>query len=143
MKTLRYFFAALLFALAGALLASPARAGTLHAVLLIASPKPGPTDPRLAAYEVPMKRVLRFNSYIFQGSDTATIGQNTRAELVIGQGHELVVETGENPLALRIRWAAGGLNTGITVRPGVPVVLGGSSTGKNNGEVYAVILMLR
>jgi hypothetical protein len=143
MKTLRYLCAALLLAIAGSLLAAPARAATLHAVLLIASPKPGPTDPRLAAYEVPMKRVLRFNSYIFQGSDTAEIGQNSRAELVIGQGHELIVETGENPLALRIRWAAGGLNTGITVRPGVPVVLGGSSTGKNNGEVYAVILMLK
>ena len=44
-----------------------------------------------------------------------------------------------------MRWSAGGrtlMNTGLSLRPGVPAVLGGPSTG-NKGEVYAVILIGR
>ncbi len=138
----------LLFCAFGALLATlpAARAANLHAVLITASNDSGPTDPRLANYEVTLRRVLRFKSYTYQGSDLARTDKNRSSELVIGQGHELQVETGDEPLSVRIRWTSGGrilMNTGLTLRAGVPAVLGGPRTGKTEGEVYAVILVAR
>lgn len=144
MKTHRPLLAALALLFGLLALASPTQAGTLQAVLLTASPERGPTDPRLSTYEATLKRVLRFNSFTFQGSDAVSLDPNGRAEMIIGQGHELVVETGENPLAVRIRWTEGGrvmMNTGLTLRRGIPAVLGGPSTGRAAGEVYAVILV--
>jgi hypothetical protein len=44
-----------------------------------------------------------------------------------------------------VRWQAGGrslMNTRLVLRPGVPAVLGGPSTGSGD-EVYAVILIGR
>lgn len=145
MNMLRHVCLALALALA-AIAATPAQAASFRAVLITASPERGPTDPRLATYEVTLKRVLRFNSYTYQGSDDVALEANGKANLMIGQGHELVVETGGNPLALRIRWTEGGralMNTGITLRPGIPAVLGGPATGNAPGEVYAVILLAR
>ncbi len=138
----------LLVALLGsaALAAVPARAATLRAVLITASTEPGETDPRLATYEVTLKRVFRFQSYTYQGSDTAELQPGRPAELLIGQGHEMTVEPGDNPLALRIRWTDAGralMTTGVTLRPGVPALLGGPRTGNAPGEVYAVILVAR
>lgn len=145
MNMLRHLCLALLLGLAAAA-ATPAHAASFRAVLITASTERGPTDPRLASYEVTLKRVLRFNSYTYQGSDEVTLEANAKTSLMIGQGHELFVETGGNPLALRIRWTEGGrtlMNTGITLRPGVPAVLGGPATGNAPGEVYAVILLAR
>lgn len=140
---LRLACLALLFA---GVVAVPARAADLRAVLITASTQPGPTDNRLATYEATLKRVLRFNSYTFQGSDSAGLPAKGTASLMIGQGHELAVETSENPFALRVRWTAGGrtlMNTGLNLRPGVAAVLGGPATGERPGEVYAVILVAR
>lgn len=126
--------------------ATPARAATLRAVLITASTEPGDTDPRLATYEVTLKRVFRFQSYTYQGSDSVELASGRGAELLIGQGHELTVEPGDNPLTLRIRWTEGGralMTTGVTLRPGVPALLGGPRTGNAPGEVYAVILVAR
>ncbi|MDP1579349.1 MAG: hypothetical protein Q8M02_03665 [Candidatus Didemnitutus sp.] len=123
-----------------------ARAANLHAVLITASNESGPTDPRLANYEVTLRRVLRFKSYTYQGSDSTRTEKQRSSELIIGQGHELQVETGDDPLSLRIRWSSGSrtlMNTGLTLRAGVPAVLGGPRTGKAEGEVYAVILVAR
>ncbi len=137
----------LLALLAGGLGGAPAaHAATLRAVLITASTEPGDTDPRLATYEVTLKRVFRFQSYTYQGSDSVELVSGRAAELLIGQGHELTVEPGENPLALRIRWTEGGralMTTGVTLRPGVPALLGGPRTGNAPGEVYAVILVAR
>ncbi|MBA3850324.1 MAG: hypothetical protein C0502_10085 [Opitutus sp.] len=144
MKTLRFLFAAL--ALGLALAGTTAHATELQAVLITASPEPGPTDPRLARYEVTLKRVLRFNSYTYQGSDSSALAASERANLMIGQGHELFIETGSSPLTLRVRWTEGGrtlMSTGLTLRNGVPAVLGGPATGNHPGEVYAVILLAR
>lgn len=146
MKTLRFLFTALVLGLAIAGSAADAQATTLQAVLLTASPEKGPTDPRLATWELTLKRVLRFNSYTYQGSDSAPIAANAQQSLMIGQGHELFVEAGSSPFSVRIRWAEGGrtlMNTGITLRPGIPAVLGGPRTGNAAGEVYAVILVAR
>ena len=145
MKPLRLLSA--LFALGLALAAGiSARATELQAVLITASTEPGPTDPRLARYELTLKRVLRFNSYTYQGSDSAALTPKESTSLMIGQGHELFVEPSEKPLTLIVRWTEGGrtlMNTGLTLRLGIPAVLGGPATGNRPGEVYTVILVAR
>lgn len=146
MKLLRYLLAALALGWASTVLATSAAAATLRAVLVVASPEKGASDPRLAAYEGTLKRVLRFNSFVFQGSDSAEVAPNGKAALIIGQGHDLVVESGDNPLAIRIRWTEAGqlmMNTGLTLRAGTPAILGGPATGRHPGEVYAVILVMQ
>lgn len=152
MKTLRLFCALLLaiIATSRALHAAPSGATTLQAILVTASnDRDARRDPRLATYEATLRRVLRFESFTFQGSDTAKLRAGGSAELVIGQGHELAVQSGgESPYSFRIRWAdnVGGrtiMNTGVTLQPGVPLALGGAPTGRKPGEVYAVILIAR
>ncbi|MDP2138778.1 MAG: hypothetical protein Q8J74_13090 [Candidatus Didemnitutus sp.] len=144
MKTIRLVLTLFLLSL-GFSLAAPAHAADLHAVLITASNESGATDPRLANYEVTLRRVLRFKSYTYQGSDSGRIGAGQQT-LMIGQGHQLEIEGGAHTLSIRIRWTEGGrtlMNTGLTLRAGVPAVLGGPSTGRAEGEVYAVILVAR
>jgi hypothetical protein len=144
MKTIRSILTLLVLG-AGLGFAAEARATTVNAILITAGNNGGSTDPRLAPYEATLRRVLRFNHYSFQGSDATRVSEGSRATLIIGQGHELTVEGGANPYSIRIQWTQGGhslMNTGLTLRPGVPAVLGGPATGDNN-EVYAVILIAR
>ena len=145
MNTLRILFTLLVLGAAAGFAAPSAEATTVNAILLTAGNNGGSTDPRLAPYEATLRRVLRFNQYTFQGSDATRVSPGSRATLMIGQGHELTVEGGSNPLSIRIHWSESGrmlMNTGLTLRPGVPAVLGGPSTGRD-GEVYAVILIAR
>lgn len=142
MKTLRILLALICLAGIGA---AAAHATTVNAILITAGNNGGATDPRLAPYESTLRRVLRFNAYTFQGSDATRVSDGSRATLLIGQGHELEVEGGSNPYAIRIRWNDGDrtlMNTGLTLRPGVPAIIGGPRTGRSD-EVYAVILVAR
>lgn len=120
----------------------------LHAFLITASQeRGGKSDPRLADYEPTLRRLMRFESFEYQGSDRGEIGPHETVTLLVGQGHELTLEAGENPRQLRVRWSANIgektlINTGITFRrPGVPAVLGGPPTGRVPGEVYAVFIV--
>ncbi len=145
MKTLRTLCTLLLLAAGLGLSAASAHATVVDAILITAGNNGGSTDPRLAPYEATLRRVLRFNAYTFQGSDATRVSDGSRATLLIGQGHELAVEGGANPYSIRIRWTAGDrtlMSTGLTLRPGVPAVLGGPRTG-NGDEVFAVILIAR
>lgn len=152
MNTARLLCTLLLVALATSFTARAEAApqAKLQAILITASnERGGQSDRRLAAYESTLRRVLRFESFAFQGSDTATIRTGAAVDLVIGQGHELAVQaSGDNAYSLRIRWAdkVGGrtlMNTGVTLQPGMPFVIGGLPTGRQAGEVYAVILVAR
>lgn len=148
MKTiLRHFL--LLAALAGFTLAARAEdRASLQGILISASNEPGQTDRRLAPYEPTLRRILRFESYRFLGDDSATLNVPASGGLSLGDGHELAIATESNDgksVHVKVRWTAGGrtlMNTGLVLRPGVPAVLGGPSTG-NKGEVYAVILIGR
>jgi len=51
----------------------PAATSTIEAVLVVASKAPGKPDPRLAAYEATLRRVLRFESFQFLGRARATL----------------------------------------------------------------------
>lgn len=119
----------------------------LHVFLITASnERSGKSDPRLAQYEPTLRRIMRFESFEYQGSDRGELGPGESATLMVGQGHELSIEAGKNPYQLRVRWAANVgertlMNTGVTLRPGVPAVLGGPPTGRTPGEVYAVFIV--
>lgn len=144
MKTI-FRFAFFLAAFAG-LLAS-AGAASLEGILISASNEPGQTDRRLSAYEPTLKRILRFESYQYVGGDRASLEVPATGNLSLGDGHELEVTTEPSDgkaVHVKVRWTAGGrtlMNTGLVLRPGVPAVLGGPSTGK--GGTYAVILIGR
>lgn len=152
MKTHRLSFTLLLllgFLAAPSLRALAAERVQLHAFLITASnERTGRSDPRLARYEPTLRRLLRFESFEYQGSDRGDIAAHGSTTLMVGQGHELTIEAGDNPYHLRVRWAANIgertlMNTGVTLRPGVPAVLGGPPTGRSPGEVYAVFIVAR
>lgn len=147
MKTIRL---TLLFAvLSGLTLAARAAdRASLQAILISASNEPGQTDRRLAPYEPTLRKILRFESYRHLGDDSTSLDIPAQGSLSLGNGHELEVATEKTDgrsIHVKVRWTAGGrtlMNTGLVLRPGVPAVLGGPSTG-NKGEVYAVILVGR
>lgn len=147
MKTIRL---TLLFAVLCGLVLSVRAAGhtTIQGILISASNEPGGSDRRLAEYEPTLRKILRFASYRHLGSDRASLDIPASSNLSVGDGHELEVATessDSNSIHVKVRWTAGGrtlMNTGLVLRPGVPAVLGGPSTG-NKGEVYAVILIGR
>ena len=138
----------LLLGLVAGLLAVPrAQAASLEGILIAASNEPGKTDRRLAEYEPTLRRILRFESYQYVGGGRTSLAVPGSGSLAIGDGHDLEIETEHadgKTLQLKVRWTGNGrtlMNTGLTLRPGVPAVLGGPAT--RGGEVYAVILIAR
>ncbi len=146
MKTIRLIL--LLASLAGLCAVARADSASIRGILISASNESGQTDRRLAQFEPTLRRILRFESYRFLGDDSTSLEVPAQGSLSIGDGHELEVSTEKSDgksIHVKVRWSAGGrtlMNTGLVLRPGVPAVLGGPSTG-NKGEVYAVILVGR
>ena len=130
------------------LIARAAESAGIQGILITASNERGESDRRLAPYEPTLRRILRFESYRFVGEDSASLSVPSKGGLSLGQGHKLEIETERSDgaaLHVKVRWISGGrtlMNTGLVLRPGVPAVLGGPSTG-NKSEVYAVILIGR
>ncbi|MDQ5978672.1 MAG: hypothetical protein QG602_1646 [Verrucomicrobiota bacterium] len=140
---------ALLLAACSALLGTArAERAAIEGILIAASNEAGSTDRRLAPYEATLRRILRFETFRHLGSDRVSLDVPATGNLDVGNGHQLAVETESSDgksVHVKVRWTAGGrtlMNTGLVLRPGVPAVLGGPSTG-NKGEVYAVILVGR
>jgi hypothetical protein len=137
----------LLAAFAGLFASAHAANASLEGILITASNEAGQTDRRLAPYEPTLRRILRFESYQYVGSDRAQLDVPASGSLSLGDGHELEITTEQSDgrsVHVKVRWTAGGrtlMNTGLVLRAGVPAVLGGPSTGK--GGVYAVILVGR
>ncbi|HVT71525.1 MAG TPA: hypothetical protein VHD61_00185 [Lacunisphaera sp.] len=150
MKTTR--FALSLFCLATfAFLRAPLHAAEredITGILISASNQRGESDRRLASYEPTLRRILRFESYRFLGEGDVSLAVPARGNIALGDGHRLEIETERSDgraIHLRVSWEARGrtlMNTSLILRPGVPAVLGGPSTGKP-GEVFAVILVGR
>ncbi len=147
MKTLRLTF--LLAVLGGlALAVHAAERASFQGILISASNEPGQTDRRLEQYEPTLRKILRFESYRHLGDDSTSLDIPAQGSLSLGAGHSLEIATESSDgkaIHVKVRWITGGrtlMNTGLVLRPGVPAVLGGPSTG-NRGEVYAVILVGR
>lgn len=146
MKTLLRLF--LLLAVTGLFATARAESASVQGILITASNESGRTDGRLAQYEPTLRRILRFESFHFVGEDAANLDVPSSGSLSLGAGHDLEVTAERSDgkaIHVKVRWNANGrtlMNTGLVLRPGVPAVLGGPSTGKQ-GEVYAVILVGR
>ena len=142
MKLLKILALAALVAVAPAI----AAAADVRAILVLASNQKGASDPRLAAYEPTLRRILRFESYKLAGEGSAGIAAPGKAAVTLGGGHTLELEAEKSDgkgVRLKVNWLTGGrslMKTGLVLRPGVPAVLGGPESGKG-GEVWAVILV--
>lgn len=120
--------------------------GNVRALLVLASNEKGASDGRLAAYEPTLRRILRFESYTLVGEGSAALSGAGKTSVKLGRGHVVELEP-DRPdgkgVRLKVNWLDGGrslMNTGLVLRPGVPAVLGGPSSGKGS-EVWAVILV--
>lgn len=133
--------------LAAASISGAAEQTTLRAILVTASNEKGSSDQRLAAYEPTLRRILRFESYRFVGEGTVSLAVPGKGPLSLGAGHRLDFEaesTSNSGIRVKLAWSEGRrvlMQTGLTLRPGVPAVLGGPR--KDDGEVYAVIMIGR
>ena len=129
-----------------ALHAANAAQAHVRALLVLASNQRGESDPRLAPFEPNLRRILRFESYRLAGEGQATVAAPGSANVAMGRGHTLSIDADKSDgrgLHLRVNWQADGhslMNTGLSLRPGTPAVLGGPSSGKE-GEVWAVIVI--
>jgi hypothetical protein len=149
MKLAAFLFAAVClfasFPARGLAQAAPATKTSIEAVLVVASKSPGKADPRLAAYDATLRRVLRFESFQYLGRDRAALAIPGEGSLNLGGGQRLELKTTPAPdqrLRVQVSWFEGPralMNTGLVLRPGVPAVLGGPARAE--GEVYAVILI--
>ena len=146
MKTIRLLLPLLIFC---GLLTSvhAADQASVQAILITASNDPGRTDPRLARYEPTLRRILRFESYRFVGQGSANLASPGSGTINLGNGQQLDITAEDSSRGLRLRfvWKQGRrtlMETGLSLNPGVPAVLGGPGTG-NGDEVYAVILIGR
>jgi hypothetical protein len=142
-----FFAAALLFAAFPARAAAPiapAAKTTIEAVLVVAAKTPGKSDPRLAAYDATLRRVLRFESFQYIGRASIALATPGSGSLNLGAGQRLELKTepaADQLIRVQVGWFAGPrahMNTRLDLRPGVPAILGGAARAE--GEVYAVIL---
>jgi hypothetical protein len=127
--------------------AQAADRASIRGILVSASNAKGQSDGRLSAYEPTLRRILRFESYRYLGEGSASLSVPAQGSLSLGQGHRLEIETesvSDKSVRVKVSWLDGDrvlMETGLSLRPGVPAVLGGPSRG--DGEVYAVIVVGR
>ncbi len=120
--------------------------GSVRALLIGASNQKGGSDPKLAEYEATLRRNLPFDTFRLTGEGATTIASGGRASISLGQGHRLELESekGANGIHLKVQWMNGSksvMSTSLTLKPGVPAVLG--RRGGDEGEVPVVLLIAR
>ena len=128
------------------LLTSSRRGGSVHALLITASNRKGGSDPKLADYESTLRRNLPFDTFRLTGEGSTAIAGGGRATISLGRGHRLELESekGGGGIRLKVQWMNGNksvMSTSLTLRPGVPAVLG--RRGGDEGEVPVVLLIAR
>ena len=113
---------------------APGARASVHAILVLASNNPGPSDPRLRAYEDNLRSSLRMASFRFVGEGSASVagGGTARLSLPSGQGLDL---SGESDGRVLVHFGG----TDISVPRGRTVVCAGRAAGQH-GEVYAVVV---
>lgn len=120
---------------------------SVQALLISASNQKGASDPRLSDYESTLRRNLPFDTFRLSGQGTATVTAGGRAGIALARGHrlELTSEPGGGPgIHLKVQWLNGNatvMSTSLTLKPGIPAVLG--RRGGDDSEVPVVLLIAR
>jgi hypothetical protein len=110
-----------------------AEAASVRAVLITATNQKAPADPRLAPYEAELQRNIPLSSFRFVSDGSATVSGPGRASISLARGHRVDVEGNKGPTGIKLRviWMNGAntvMDTGLTLQPGVPAVLGRRSS---------------
>lgn len=119
---------------------------SIRAILIIASPQKGPSDPRLGPFEGTLRRILRFEAYRAVADASTNVPVGGRATLSLAQGHRLELSgnaSDARETRVQLRWSHGSrelMNTALALPSGRPAVLGGPAHG-DKGEVWAVIII--
>lgn len=134
MKTIQLTLALLLAAIALPQSAQAAAQGvSVRAILITATNQKAPADPRLAPYEAELQRNIPLSSFRFVSEGSTTASSAGRASIGLALGHRVDVEGNKGPTGIRLRiiWMNGAstvMDTGLTLQPGVPAVLGRRSS---------------
>ena len=126
--------------------ADTAAKASFSAILVSASKEKGPVDPKLAAYDSNLRRLLRFESFKYLGQGSANIALPGSGTVNLGAGQALALNTEESDgklIKVAVRWQQGDrllMKTGLALKPGVPAIVGGPSQDAAGTAVYAVIL---
>ena len=146
MRLIQLTLALMLTTIALPLDTNAAAAGSVHALLISASNQKGGSDPKLAEYESTLRRNLPFDTFRLTGEGSTAIAGGGRASISLGRGHRLELESekGGDGIRLKVQWMSGSksvMSTSLTLKPGVPAVLG--RRGGDEGEVPVVLLIAR
>jgi hypothetical protein len=143
MTTTRLILAALLASFALALPARAAESITVRAVLIIASDKKGPADPKLAEFEAELQRNAPESSFKFVRDGSVSLADGGKGTIPLGSGDGVEVEgkkTAEG-IQVKVRWVKGGINGTFVLQPGIPLVLGRRPA--NDGETPIVLVIAK
>lgn len=142
MKTHRFILAALCASLA---LALPARAAdiTVRALLIMASDKKQPADPKLAEFEAGLQRNSPESSFKLVREGSITIPDGGRGTISVGPGDGVEVEAKKagSGIQLKLRWMKREMGGTFTQEPGVPIVLGRRPA--NDGDTPIVLVVAK
>jgi hypothetical protein len=143
MKTHRFILAALLAGLAYALPARAAESITVRAVLIMASDKKAPADPKLAEFEAELQRNAPESSFKFVREGSITIPDGGHGTISLGSGDSVEVEAKKTAGSIqsKLHWMKGEMGGTYTQKSGLPIVLGRRPAG--DGETPIVIVVAK
>jgi hypothetical protein len=146
MRLIHFTFALLLAAFVLPM-ATAADGASVRAVLITATNLKREADPKLAEFEAELQRNLPLSSFRYVGESAASVPAGGHTTVSLPRGHRLEIEAergGGRGIRIKVQWLNGRtvvFNTGLTLQPGVPAVLGRRPSG--DGETPIVILIAR
>lgn len=124
-----------------------AERSSVRAILISATNLKREADPKLAPYEAELQRNLPLSSFRFVDEGAAAVPAGGRATIALARGHRVELEgdpAAGRGIRLKVQWLSGRsviINTTLTLRPGVPAVLGRRPSG--DGETPIILLIAR
>ena len=106
---------------------------TLMAVMILASDRPAPIDERIENIEFKLRRIFKFEHYLYYGKGSLTLTLPGSGTIRLGKGYRLDISasrTHDKKIRAKVKWRGNGrvlLSTTTVVGRGTPTVLGGVS----------------
>jgi len=147
MRIKSFILAAVIATFALALPARAAESTSIHALLIMASNKKAPGDPKVAPYEAELQRNFPESSFRLVGEGSASVSGTTPAKIDLSQGNrlEFASEKRESDgIHLKVRWTTGNkndINGSFVLQPGIPLVL--LRRPADDGEVPIILVIAK